>query len=261
MRFLYRFLPKISGQELVFSAPLDRFAELLPPIRFNYSSCYRFGAKKFFLELLQWRRGGNRSRRPFQTSCCFFYNRFHSALSFAIISSPRIEVKEKSEKQTRAEALMYGSPPAKDLNFPYPAAGAAFGGQHSEHPESGQLHRRHHHHQMSSSLLRYRSAPTSPLPSKLDTETLFARFLGPDESSSGGGGANSCHVGSLFPPPPPSPQEVNGQQQCRGFPSFAPKNMIAHQHQLLDTEQNKNSSANLSRQSSSPEGPIYSLIF
>ncbi|XP_074559106.1 transcription factor bHLH130-like [Curcuma longa] len=154
---------------------------------------------------------------------------------------------------------MYGSPSAKDLNFPYPASATAFGGQCSEHPESGQLHRRHHphphpHHQISSSLLRYRSAPISPLPNKLDTETetLFARFLGPDEASSGGG-ATSCHVGSLFPPPPPSLQEVNGQQQARGFPSFTPKNMITHQHQLLDTEQNKNSSNNLSRQSSSPE--------
>ncbi|XP_042425918.1 transcription factor bHLH130-like [Zingiber officinale] len=146
---------------------------------------------------------------------------------------------------------MYGSPPAKDLNFPYPASAAAFGGQRLEHPESGQLHRRH---QMSSSLLRYRSGPISPLPNKLDTETetLFARFLGPDEDSRCGG-ATSCHLGSLFPPPPPSLQEVNGQQQARGFPSFAPKNMITHQHQLLDAEQNKNSSANLSRQSSSPD--------
>ncbi|WOL12355.1 hypothetical protein Cni_G21121 [Canna indica] len=183
---------------------------------------------------------------------------------------------------------MYGSPPtppSKDLNLPYPAAGS-FGGQRAEDADSDLIRRQHQQQQMSIGLLRYRSAPSSLLgeacedfapvrASSPETETMFTRFLAPDlrddaPDKASGGSATLAQGGSHFLPPPSSAQEVNGQHS-RGFSSASQMIFQQQQQQMpncsaessfpvavgslaMETEQIKNSSSNLIRQSSSPAG-------
>ncbi|KAJ6804261.1 DNA binding protein isoform X1 [Iris pallida] len=159
---------------------------------------------------------------------------------------------------------MYGSPPAKDLNRPFPPTY----GHHHHHQQQlkveTELHSRHseQQQQMSSSLLRYRSAPSSlfgeacedflsPRPSSPETETLFARFLSADP-----------HDKTASPPPRIDGGSGGEQRRDHEFPPLPPPPMLYQQQQQqqhlvtsmgMDADQIKNGS-NLIRQSSSPAG-------
>ncbi|KAG0466246.1 hypothetical protein HPP92_017826 [Vanilla planifolia] len=137
----------------------------------------------------------------------------------------------------------------KDLNIAFTSATAGF----NHRKDESDLQRQQQQQQVSSSLLRFRSAPSSLLaeacedflpgrPSSPGTESMYARFLAPDlrDKPSAGGSGGAEQRSSPFVSP--------AGEQFGGF-SSASCNML-YQPQ----EQPMAEGANLIRQSSSPAG-------